>query len=111
MKKLLLILLILNGCISTERSTYRAVGVTQVSVETALKAWDKWVEMDKATVEQEKKVKAAYEKYQIAALNVVTVAQKYSMDKDKLSLDEAIAVASGALNELVNLITSYGVKL
>lgn len=113
MKNILCIIMILFliSCASTKRTVYRTAGVTQITVETALKSWDRYVESGKATIEQERIVKAAYEKYQTAALKVVDVSMKYSVDKDKLALDEAIALASGTLNELINLIRSYGVKI
>lgn len=97
------------GCSSVERTTYQAVGVTQVSVDTAMAVWNAHVGAGKASVTQEMQVKKAYEQYQLAAFIVIDTA-KSAGSTNSPALNQVIASASTSLANLVNLLRSFGVK-
>jgi hypothetical protein len=62
--------LTITGCASANKTAYQAATVTQVTVQTALGAWNVYVGSGKATVAQEIKVRAAFNEWQKAMLAV-----------------------------------------
>jgi hypothetical protein len=61
-------LMLLTGCGSVNRTAYVGQSATRVTVQEGIKLWNVWVGQGKATVDQERKVKAAYEKVQASAM-------------------------------------------
>lgn len=98
------------ACSSVERTTYQAVGTAQVSVDTAMAAWNAHVGAGRASVTQEMQVKGAYEKYQLAALFLIDTA-KSAGSTNSPALNQVVASAATSLANLVGLIRSFGAKL
>ena len=61
-------LAITPGCATGNQTAYKVVQATDTTVTTALGAWNVWVGAGKATVAQEKAVRAAFLEYQQAML-------------------------------------------
>ncbi len=109
-----------TGC----QTTYKAEKAADITVTAAMTAWGDYVAQFHPPVEQEQKVKAAFEKYQAAqilavdatkamfdltATNGISDPTATSVAKAKVS--QASASAAGALADLVALIQSFGVKI
>lgn len=72
-----------------------------------MKAWASYVAAGQAKPEQETKVKAAYEKYQKAALVVISAGQAATKNGSRGLFDQAVATASAAQADLVALVSSF----
>lgn len=111
----------LTACNTTpQQSTYRAVGTTVVSVDTAMKLWGDYVAVNHPSTAVEQQVKAAYTKYQrsmaaacdLGAMYAATsVTNAPAASQVNLALAQAMGTASQDLSDLENLIASFGVKL
>ena len=111
-----------TGCKSTpQQITYNTAAATTITVETALKAYNVFAAQGKTTIEQNRQVKAAYEKYQAAFAVVCDAGTIYAASSDtiggtnapaaSLALQQAVINANASLNDIINLIRSFGVKL
>lgn len=102
------------GCASTQKNTYRASGITHASVKAAMHSWNLYVASGRATVEDEKKVRAAYNRYRETQLAVINAAQQLAVVPDEGAagdrLTAQVTAYSAALAELLNLLAVYGVK-
>jgi len=105
---------VLTGC----ATAYRAAGVSQVTVSAAMHAWGAYVAVEHPPAATELKVKAAYEKWQIAQFRVIDAAQTYAAKvgapgvwAEEKNLEVAINAAAQAAADLVSLVESFGVKL
>ena len=107
------------GCSSTpQQVTYQAAATSNVTVQTALQAYDQFAAAGKTTPAQNAAVKAAYEKYQATMAVVCDLGQVYAAagtstnsTAAKAALDTAGTNAAQELSDLVALIQSFGVKL
>jgi hypothetical protein len=102
---------LLTGCASFERTAYQTVGSVQITVDVAMQGWGAWVAAGKGTIAQEAAVKKAYQQYQLAAVTVIDAAKAAGANAGAPILNQAVAAASVSLENLVNLIKSFGVKL
>lgn len=111
------------SCSTANTVAYKSVTTTQVTVEAAMTGWGDWIQ-DQAIkgtpvpMEQRAKVKAAYERYQAAAVLVTDAGMGYTRANGttnaptaQAALNVAIQVAGASLSDLVNLIRSFGIKL
>lgn len=104
-------ILTLDGCSSVQKATYTTVGATQVTVQTALGAWNVWVGQGKATVAQEQAVKAAFQKWQVAALAVCDLGKVTATPTTDAVYQAAIANAAQIQTDFINLLKSFGLTL
>jgi hypothetical protein len=108
-----------SGCANTTPNNvaYNTVAATSVTVDVAMDAWGAYVASGHATIDQERQVKAAYEKYQAAVYVVIDAGEVFAgaTTNTIVTLSSALTTAqanqSQDLSDLVNLITSFGVKL
>jgi hypothetical protein len=106
-----------TGCASTpQQASYRAVGTTIVSVDTAMNLWGAYVAAKHPSPIQETAVKAAYEKYQASMTVVCDAGAAYSATGGTnatavAAFNTAVANAGQELTDLENLMTSFGVTL
>ena len=107
-----------TACKSTpQQVTYQAASATTVTVEVALRAYNVFSAQGKTTVDQNRQVKAAYEKYQAAFAVVCDAGQIYAATGGtnapaaSLAMQAAVANASASQTDIIKLIQSFGVKL
>jgi len=108
-----------TGCKTANTAAYKVTGTAVVTVDTAMKAWGDYVRDNHPSVEQEQRVKDAYEKYQAAALAVTTagaaharvLAAQGDATGPLTTLNAAIAIASASLSDLIAAIQRFGIKL
>ena len=106
-----------TGCNTTpQRASFITVTTTDVSVETALRAYNVFAAQGKTTVAQNLQVKAAYEKYQAAFAVLCDVGAVYAATSTTnapaaAALQQATLNASASIADVINLIQSFGVKL
>ena len=109
------------GCAGTPgRIAYNTVAAPAVTVDVAMTAWGDYVAQFHPPAATELKVKAAYELYQKTELVAIDAAQAYATLASSGStngLGEAqlydmlsSQTSRNALNDLVNLLTSLGIK-
>ena len=120
---LLLAVLLTAGCGSTpQQASYQATGITITSAEQAMGMWNDFVAEFHPPVATELQVKAAYEKYQAAMLEVIdanklivvlTAASPTNAPPAEASskASTALQTASQALSDLFTLLRNLGVKL
>ncbi len=116
---LLLGLAFLSGCATgPESAVYQGAGVAQVSVETALQAYDQFAAAGKTTPAQNAAVKAAYEKYQLAFAAACDAGAIYAAAGNgtnapaaSLALEQALQNSNQEISDFVALVQSFGVKL
>jgi hypothetical protein len=113
----------LFGCHILFQHTSLEVDITRpgktehVSASAAMQAWAAYVQAKHPSLEKEKQVQAAYDRYHQAQLVLLDATKTYlavdnnSSDKEKARLDAAIAETSSALTDLIKLIRRFGVKL
>lgn len=110
----------LTGCSSFPLRTYQTQKAADVTIEAAMGAWGDYVDQYHPPVEQEQKVKTAFDRYQSAQLVLCDTAIAYSKLKESRSGDPAQAEAAlvkasteaaAALADLFRLISSFGVKI
>lgn len=75
--------------------------------------WSRYVASGKATIQDEQKVKAAYEKYRQSQLAIINIAQAAGQvdptSQDKLQA--ALDVSGKALAELIGLLQTFGIEV
>jgi hypothetical protein len=106
------------GCqVSPTRAAYTAEATAQVSVETAMRAWNDYVGQFHPSLDQERQVKAAYERYRAAMVAMIDASELYASATSTnapaaaLSAELARQNAANRLTDLVNLLRQFGVKL
>ena len=111
-------LVLLVGCADLPKNAYKATGTVVVTVDTAMTVWGDYVHVQHPPVEQELQVKAAFQKYQAAALVAIDAATAYSLATDSagqadatLRLNAALAQSAQTLSELLELLRTFGVKI
>ena len=103
-----LVLLALSACTSVERTAYRVYGSTAIAVDAAMNNWGLWVKNGKASVADEARVKAVYEKYQASQRVVQDLVKAGLYSKDQL--DFACTAASSAGVDVINLVKHITTK-
>jgi hypothetical protein len=119
-----LILSPLAGCNTTpQRAAFNAEQGAQVTIEAAMNGWGDYVAQYHPSAAQEAKVKAAYEKYQLAAVAVLDAEQMVealasstnsppaAVQTATLQKNDAEHQAAIALSDLVGLLRSFNVKI
>ena len=112
------------GCTSTpSRQAYNVVAVPAVTVDHVMAGWGDYVAKYAPSADEERQVKAAYEKYQVAEIMAIDAAQAYAtlaasgatnaidLAASLVNNQNASQAASQALADLVKLVESFGVKL
>lgn len=105
---------VITGCHTTpQRVTYQAAATAGITVETAVRAYNVFAAQGKTTIEQNRQVKAAYEKYQAAYIVVCDAGAIYagSNGANFAELQRALDAATASQGDIINLIKSFGVKL
>lgn len=105
------------GCSSPQRTVYVTAQATHVSVQEAMRLWGAYVAAKHPPVEQEIRVKDAFDKY-VASMKLVADAGKTTADASSTNSTTASAVLSALkanadrdLDDLVSLLRSFGVKI
>lgn len=99
--------LTLMGCTSWRSASYKSAGTAVITADIAMKAWAKRVAAGKATPEQEKAVKSAYEKYQKSMLTAIDAGKASTTSTDTNALGIAIGTVVAVQADLVNLVQSF----
>lgn len=100
------ILGLLTGCANWKQASYKGTGTAVVTAEAAMKAWASYVVAGQATADQEAKVKAAYEKYQKAALTLIAAGKSATANGNRAPFEIALTASAAAQADLVALIQS-----
>lgn len=102
-------LLVTPGCSTSQtRTAYQAEVVSVVTVETAVAVYRTAVKQGLLTVEQRAKAQKAFDKWKAAQLLAIDMT---STMQGAPSTEMAFNVANLALRDLVNALTSFGLKL
>lgn len=110
---LLAINLLVPACSTTaETRTYQTAKATAVTVESAMRAWGNYVAAFHPPASEETKVKMAYDRYRAAMLLVADAGKAYSEGvASGDSLNAAVQGVTASINDLVNLIESFGIVI
>ena len=107
-----------EGCSSTVRTAYVAEVTTRTTVEAAMGLYNQAVKAGKVTIDQEKSVKAAYEKVQASMIIVCDTGKLLSTATSTNTLTGLEQVLTQAATDyaqnkadLFNLLTQLGIKL
>jgi hypothetical protein len=101
------VLALLTGCANWKQAAYKGTGTVVITADAAMKAWASYVAAGQAKAEQEVKVKAAYEKYQRAALTLIAAGKSATANGNRAPFDIAVAASSAAQSDLVALVQSF----
>ena len=105
-----------NGCRSPQKTSYRVAATTTVSAEAAVRNYNVFAAAGKTTVAQNQRVKAQYEKYQLAFSLLCDAGADYAAaGSDPASpaaavFQSAIANSAATLLDLTKLLNSFGLK-
>lgn len=91
-----------------------ASDAAKITVEAALKAWNDFIPVGKPSLEQQRRVKDAWQAYRTAQLALLDAALAYkqlSTPQTQLQLNLASAAASQSLANVISLIRQYGAKI
>lgn len=110
---------LLTGCQTAEKAAYTVTSASYTTVDSAMQAWGAYVSQYHPGVAMEQKVKAVYEQYQASARAVADAGLAYRKAVEaggasagvKASLDQALAVASASLSNLVQVLATFGINL
>jgi len=113
-KKSMLVVLIsfmmMAGCKTPEQAAYRATGAVVISVDAAMKGWGDYVRAGMATVQDQAKVRAAYEKYQAAVRSAKAVTDSILTNPsdrfDPTAANLVLSAVNNSKNQLVELINT-----
>ena len=107
-----------GGCTSSAaRMTYQAAATTEVSVETAVRAYNVFAAQGKTSVEQNRQVKLAYERYQACMAVLCDAGAVYAATAGQTNAPAAAGLAQAAANvttsigDVIGLVKSFGVTL
>jgi len=111
-----LCLFLFIGCFTTpDRVAYTVGTGTTVTVEEALTLWDGYVQQRHPGPAVEQKVKAAFEKYQLADVALLKAGKAMLADPTSADAQSAWQLGEAALaaaaNDLYGLLKSSGLKL
>lgn len=100
---LLFMALSLSACASFTTNAYKAIYATETLVDTAMKEYGVQYAAHQTTADFDAKVKAAYEKYQAAAISAVSAVQGYDTLKNQGAVDQAVSDFQTAATALLGL--------
>lgn len=104
---LLLVAFLATGCATYLENTGKTLASVAITVDGAMKGWASWVKSGHATQGDEDKVKAAYEKYQLAMQTAedayLGVAKLDSTDTEN-ALSVALAALDGSKGDLLTIV-------
>jgi len=104
--------IITTGCKHPDVAAYKVSKTVDISADAALEGWRQYVIANHPPVKDELKVQAAYDHYKKVQVDLLDVVLAYRQKlADDSSLNRAIALASTALFDLVDVIESFGVNL
>lgn len=102
---------VLLGCASFQTTAGKSLVTVTQTVDAAMQGWSIWVNMGKATPDQQAKVRAAYEKYQAVELAAEHAYVALSANPDRAIWQQAYAALLATQGDLVAIITAFkGVK-
>lgn len=102
---------------SAARATYQTAATTTVSVEAAVRAYNVFAAEGKTTVEQNRQVKAAYEKYQACMAVLCDAGAVYAAGVNSTNasasaaMQQAAVNLSASINDVLALVRAFGVKI
>ena len=99
--------LMLEGCATYRQNAGKLLASTALAVDAAMRGWREVVHMGKATPEQEAKVKAAFEKYQLAQSAAEAAYTLLMTMGDKSAWPTASAQLTESSTGLTSLIQSF----
>lgn len=102
-----LLVMFVTGCANWKQAAYKGTGTVVITADAAMKAWASYVAAGQSKPEQEVKVKAAYEKYQRAALTLIAAGKAATANGNRAPFDIAVAASSAAQADLVALVQSF----
>lgn len=106
---LTVVALALAACSTWKSTTYKAVGTTVITADTAMQAWGRYVATGRATDSQQDHVRAAYGKYQAAMLAVIDAGAAATLTEgDSTSaLQRVVSAAAAAQAHLAQIINAF----
>lgn len=103
-----------QGCSTTQSTAYKTELAAQTAVETALSGWDVYVQSYHPPVDQERKVKKAFETYRASELLAIDATQSWVRETNSpagaIALQNAQIARARAFADLIELIKSLEVK-
>ena len=107
-----------GGCTSSAaRVSYQTAATTSVTVETAVRTYNVFAAEGKTTVEQNRQVKLAYERYQACMAVLCDAGAVYAATVNNTNAPAAAGLAQAAQNvttsiaDVIALVRSFGVTL
>jgi hypothetical protein len=106
------------SCGTTNTNTYRAVSVSQVSVQTALELWNKAIPVIHPSLDLQTKVRVMFDRWKASMILVCDAGAAYSAGigtANEVNLANALQYAISNSNQtkgdLINLLVEAGVKI
>lgn len=104
------------GCKTAQTVALQSAQTTDVTVETAIQAYNVFAAQGKTTVAQNQQVAAAYAKYQVAMALVCDAGAAFTTSGTNSAtassaLQAAVANANTEITDVLNLIQSFGVNI
>jgi len=106
------------GCGTVGSTSYKTVGVTQVSVQTGLELWNQAIPILKPSIQTQYKVRAGFDKWKAGTLLVCDAGAAYAASIGTTNetitaaaLQYAITHSDQDKNDFLNLLVEAGVKL
>ncbi len=93
-----------QGCATYEGNAYRVIGATTVTVEKCMAGWNDYVGAGKASIEDELKVHAIYERYQKAMRVAKASVMSYRANQDKSSMEIALGQLESTGAEVIKFV-------
>jgi hypothetical protein len=97
----------LVSCSSWKATTYKSVGSTVITADSAMRVWAVYVAAGKATADREAQVRLAYNRYRTAMNAVIDAGKIATTANNTAAFDVAIDVASSAQSNLVAIIRLF----
>ncbi len=106
----------ITGCGTTaQQVAYKSAGTTEITVETALRAYNQMAKAGKTTIKENQQVKAAYEKYQnsfalLCDAGAVYAATGGTNATASAVMQQAVSNSAASIADLLALIQSFGTE-
>lgn len=107
----------LSGCGTTaQRASFQTASGTAVTVEVGLAAYNQFAKAGKTTLNQNLKVKEAFEKYKLAMATACDAGAIYAASNTTnapaaAAYQQAMLNGAQSITDFLNLVQSFGVKL
>ena len=98
---------ITSSCTSWKSTTHQTVGTVAITGDAAMQAWAAYVHSGQATQEQERNVRAAYERYQASMNAIIDVGKSATTSTNRAAIEIIAASAVAAQSNLVQLINAF----